>query len=101
MENLSQTANALPELEKRQEDLSSDLEKFHQLIEQLNDHKAALEKKVESRSAELDRNQVDLSAINERVAELKNAVAGQDLSAEDVRRMQGEVRTNESNAQNI
>lgn len=90
MENLSQTANALPELEKRQEDLSSDLEKFHQLIEQLNDHKAALEKKVESRSAELDRNQADLSAINERVTELKNAVASQDLSAEDVRRMQGE-----------
>jgi len=90
MENLGQTANAFPELEKRQEDLSSDLEKFHQLIEQLNDHKAALEKKVESRSAELERNQVDLSTIQEQVVELKAKVACQDLSAEDVRRMQGE-----------
>jgi len=90
MESLSQTANALPELEKRQEDLSSDLEKFHQLIEQLNDHKAALEKKVESRSAELDRNQVTLSEITERVNQLKDAISKQDLSAEDVRRMQGE-----------
>ncbi|GMH47971.1 hypothetical protein TL16_g00188 [Triparma laevis f. inornata] len=90
MEGLSQTANALPELEKRQEDLSSDLEKFHQLIEQLNEHKAALEKKVETRGAELERNEADLAAIHSRVAELKTAVSQQDLSAEDVRRMQGE-----------
>jgi len=90
MEGLSQTANALPELEKRQEDLSSDLEKFHQLIEQLNEHKAALEKKVETRGAELERNETDLAAIHSRVAELKTAVSQQDLSAEDVRRMQGE-----------
>ncbi|GMH56932.1 hypothetical protein TrST_g9690 [Triparma strigata] len=90
MEGLSQTANALPELEKRQEDLASDLEKFHQLIEQLNEHKAALEKKVETRGAELERNEADLASIHVRVAELKTAVSQQDLSAEDVRRMQGE-----------
>lgn len=90
MEGLSQTQAKLPDLEKREKDLASDLEKFHQLIEQLNEHKSALEKKVESRAAELKENEAELDGFNARIAELKTTISGQDLSAEDVRRMQGE-----------
>ena len=49
-----------------------------------------MEKKVESRSAELEANEVELAGFNDRIAELKTLISGQDLSAEDVRRMQGE-----------
>jgi kinetochore protein NDC80 len=90
MEGLSQTQAKLPDLEKREKDLASDLDKFHQLIEQLNEHKSALEKKVESRDAELKANEIELAGFNTRIAELRNTISGQDLSAEDVRRMQGE-----------
>jgi len=53
MEGLTQTQAQLPDLEKREKDLSSDLDKFHLLIEQLNQHKSALEKKAISRGEDV------------------------------------------------
>ena len=90
MEELQQRSGALQALQKREEDLRSDLAKFHQLIQQLNDHKDALEKKVESRAAELHSNNTDHRAVSDRCASLRTRISRQELSAEDVRRMQGD-----------
>ncbi len=87
IEELREKSALLPELQKREEDLASDLEKFHELIAQLKEHKAALEKKVESRSSELEEQQVQLNDVTSRVQELEGRVQRQDLSAEDVERM--------------
>jgi len=89
-EELLKMSSTLPELEKREAELQSDLAKFHKLIEQLNQHKETLQQKVEARTEELSKNEAELKSISANVANLKSQIATQDLSAEDVRRMQGE-----------
>ena len=74
----------------RSAQLQSDLQKFHNLIEQLNTHKETLNTKVTQRTEELQKNEEELKAVEESVKGLKDRVGRQDLSAEDVRRMQGE-----------
>jgi len=89
-DELTKMSSSLPELEKREAELQSDLAKFHKLIEQLNQHKETLQQKVEARTEELSKNEAELQSLAASVDSLKTQVSTQELSADDVRRLQGE-----------
>ncbi|GAB5033315.1 kinetochore protein ndc8 [Nannochloropsis oceanica] len=88
---------ALPGLRQRRADYESDLGKFRTLIEQLTAHREGLAAKVEKREGELAELYRSLEMVRTETAELKQVVAGQELSPEDVARMQQErVRLDEA-----
>ncbi|CAM9633090.1 unnamed protein product, partial [Phaeothamnion confervicola] len=80
-------ADLLPGLVQRKADLMSDLGKFEHLVAQLRAHKQALEAKTEVRAAEEVRLKAEAAELSSRVATLRERIAGQELSAEDVARM--------------
>lgn len=97
IDNLGRKAEDLPDLEKRREDYATDLEKFHELVKQLGEHKATLSKKVKERTKELEKNEKELERVMNRVEALKEKVQKQELSVDDARRMQSEkARVKES-----
>ncbi|TFJ81071.1 hypothetical protein NSK_007714 [Nannochloropsis salina CCMP1776] len=81
---------ALPGLQQRHSDYLSDLGKFRSLIEQLTAHREGLAAKVEKREEELASLYRSLEDVRGEVGELKAVVAAQELSPEDVARMQQE-----------
>ena len=88
---------ALPGLRQRRADYESDLGKFRTLIEQLTAHREGLSAKVEKREGELAELYRSLEMVRAETAELKQVVAGQELSPEDVARMQQErIRLDEA-----
>ena len=88
---------ALPGLRQRRADYESDLGKFRTLIEQLTAHREGLAAKVEKREGELAGLYRSLEMVRAEMVELKQVVAGQELSPEDVARMQQErVRLDEA-----
>jgi SMC interacting uncharacterized protein involved in chromosome segregation len=74
-------------LTKKREDYATDLEQFHDLVRQMDDHHAALAQKVEERTAELDETQTELEKMTGRMDKLQIKVKNQQLSVEDVQKM--------------
>lgn len=80
----------LPDLERKREDYCSDLEKFHALIDQLNEHKLILEKKVDDSRAKLELLSRDRQLSLDSINSLNQTVKDQGMTVEDGRRMENE-----------
>lgn len=90
MNHLSQESESLPTLSQKREEYATDLEQYHDLVRQMDEHKLALEEKVKERTAELRETEVHLESMTEKVTTLKDTIQRQDLSVEDIRKMQVE-----------
>jgi kinetochore protein NDC80 len=82
----------LPTYAKKCEDYATDLQQFHDLIRQMDEHKAALELKIQERSTELVHTNAKLDKMNAHVKELKSVIATQELSVDEVRKMESEQK---------
>ena len=80
----------LPELFKKREDYATDLEQFQDLVRQMDEHKEALEQKVKERTAELKATNEQVDHMTSKIQVLKERVQGQELSVDDVRKMESE-----------
>jgi len=87
MEGLKARRDNLPVQERRRDALALDREQLLVLIGQLKSHKASLSEKNAKRTEEVAEKQQQLKLVKSEVEELKAAVAGQELSAEDVARI--------------
>lgn len=83
---------SLPSYMKKREDYAADLVQFHDLIRQMNEHKAALEKKVNEKNVELKRTNDQLDRMTRHVEDLKTAIAKQELSVTDVHKIESELK---------
>ena len=82
--------STLPKIEQQSKDYATDLENFQVYITQLQAHKDENMKRINKRRAEIDATQDQLNRCREEITMLRRQVAQQDLSAEDVHRMQEE-----------
>jgi SMC interacting uncharacterized protein involved in chromosome segregation len=69
---------------------ATDLEQFHDLIEQMEKHVAALMEKKKDKTQELKETQKQVNELSGRVDELKKRIGSQDLSVKDVQKMENE-----------
>jgi SMC interacting uncharacterized protein involved in chromosome segregation len=87
----------LPALAKKREDYATDLEQFEDLVRQMDEHKEALEQKVKERTAELQAANEEVESMTSKIVVLKEKIQGQELSIDDVRKMESEqLRVKES-----
>lgn len=82
----------LPQLRERKRDYDRDLNKFEQLIAQLDKHKELLQSKVTARSTDLETLHASTIALETEISELSRTIAHQELSLEDINRMTEEQR---------
>lgn len=80
----------LPQLQEKQRDYEEDKVKFENLIEQLQKHKEQSEDKKTSRQAELEKLTASIASTEQDIASLKDTIANQELSPDDVLRMRQE-----------
>ncbi|GAQ91593.1 Centromere-associated protein HEC1 [Klebsormidium nitens] len=80
----------LEELERKRENLISDVGKFRKLIENLQAHGDMLRKKVDEKTADLAAKRTELAAVAAENQDLTARVAAQSINAEDVARMSKE-----------
>lgn len=83
---------SLPERHNRLESLAMDVEKFHALVQQLNDHKSALQTKVEEYNAELARKEEMMRKKEARITELRHIIDTQEYSQDDINQLEREKR---------
>lgn len=76
-------------IEKR-DGYATDLEQFHDLIEQMENHVATLLEKKKNRTEELEETQKKVKNLSGRVEELKKQIGNQNLSVKDVQKMENE-----------
>ena len=79
---------SLPTLAQKREDYATDLEQFHDLNRQMDEHKGALENKVKERSAELQEAEGEFEGITQKVTIAKQRIHNQELSIDEVSKMQ-------------
>lgn len=77
----------LPQRQTRLEELATDIEKFHELVRQLNEQKTARTQKVAEHTAELKQKEEQLQEKEANVNRLQNIIDTQDLSVGDVREL--------------
>ena len=77
---------------KKRQDYETELEQFLDLIQHLDDHKAALQKKVEQRTTDLADTNSKLEKMNCHIADLKEAIKSQEFSQDDVLRLESESK---------
>ena len=81
---------SLAEAQQKQEEYATNIEKFINLIETLNAHKAELTQKVETLTAEKSSTEQQMEDCTTNIGQLKQTINSQELSQEDVRRMERE-----------
>lgn len=72
---------------EKQEEYATDIEKFLNLIQTLEDHKAELTNKVETLTMEKSTMEGEMADCAKNIQRLKDTIGSQELSQEDVRRM--------------
>ncbi len=80
----------MEDLHKKRDSYATDLEQFHDLINQMDQHVAKLKQKKNDQSEELEETSKKLEAIVSKVQNLKENIDKQELSLEDVQKMQSE-----------
>jgi len=80
----------LPERQIRREELATDIEKFHELVRQLNEQKAARTQKVAIQTKELKQKNEWLKTKEQSVKGLQQKVETQELSMHDVQKLEGD-----------
>lgn len=90
MNSLSLGDKDLEELVKKRDSYATDLEQFHDLIEQMDQHVETLEEKKNNQSEELEETNKSLAKIMSKVEQVKDSIGKQELSVDDVKKMQSE-----------
>ena len=80
----------LSEAQHKQEEYATNIEKFLNLIQTLNDHKAELTNKVETLTIEKSTTEQEMEDYSTKIEQLRQTINSQELSQEDVRRMERE-----------
>jgi kinetochore protein NDC80 len=83
-------AKSLEELVQKRDSYATDLEQFHDLIHQMDQHVATLKNKKNNQSEELEETSKSLAKIVSKVQQLKGSIGNQELSLDDVQKMQNE-----------
>lgn len=78
----------LPAYDKKRNDYATDLEQFHDLIRQMDEHKKALERKVQERTAALAEKNTELGRLRDEKEALKQTSATQVLSIDDLPKLE-------------
>ena len=79
---------SLSHRQRHLEDLATDIEKFHVLVQQLSDHKAALLKKVQGNSTILKEKEEKLEKKEVRLSQLHDLIVHQEYSMEDIHNLE-------------
>eukprot|EP00571_Detonula_confervacea_P007692 CAMPEP_0172324148 /NCGR_PEP_ID=MMETSP1058-20130122/50580_1 /TAXON_ID=83371 /ORGANISM="Detonula confervacea, Strain CCMP 353" /LENGTH=703 /DNA_ID=CAMNT_0013040345 /DNA_START=80 /DNA_END=2191 /DNA_ORIENTATION=- len=87
---LNEEVNGLSEAQQKQEEYATNIEKFLNLIQTLNDHKAELTNKVETLTIEKSTTEQQMEDCSNTIEQLRHTINSQELSQEDVRRMERE-----------
>jgi len=87
---LNEGVNGLSEAQQKQEEYATNIEKFLNLIQTLTDHKAELTNKVETLTIEKSTTEQQMEEYNNTIDQLRQTIDSQELSQEDVRRMERE-----------
>jgi SMC interacting uncharacterized protein involved in chromosome segregation len=82
--------DSMQDLIKTRDGYVTDLEQFHDLIRQMEQHVAKLSQQRKDLSSELQETNGKLSKATDRVKKLNESISNQDLSVEDVQKMQNE-----------
>mmetsp|Transcript_19429 Transcript_19429/g.33117 ORF Transcript_19429/g.33117 Transcript_19429/m.33117 type:complete len:706 (-) Transcript_19429:92-2209(-) len=90
IERLNAEVNNVNNAHEKQEEYATDIEKFLNLIQTLEDHKAELTNKVETLTMEKTTMEAEMEDCAKTIQRLKDTIGSQELSQEDVRRMQRE-----------
>jgi len=77
----------LPQRQTRLEELATDIEKFHELVRQLNEQKAARTQKVTEQMTELHQKEKRLREKEDLVKSLQHAIENQELTVADVQEL--------------
>ena len=86
----SSLSQSLPALTKKRENYATDLEQFHDLVRQMDEHCAALATKVQERTRELQETHEELEKMTNRMDSLQNKITTQPLTVEQVQKMHSE-----------
>ena len=84
---LESAASTVPKLKSKQMDLKSDLQKFRQLVSQLDDHCKSQKEKLWRRENDLKIQEEELEQAESEAKNLRLKLESQELSAEDVQKM--------------
>jgi len=84
------TKHSVNNAHEKQEEYATDIEKFLNLIQTLEDHKAELTHKVETLTMEKSTMEAEMGDCAKTIQRLKDTIGSQELSQEDVRRMNRE-----------
>ncbi len=87
IDDLGERMKYLPDLQEKKKVYVKDVNKFQNLIQELQRYKRELENKIFSGKQELERTTTSLANTEREVDELRQRIAGQELSPEDVRRL--------------
>jgi len=77
----------LPQRQTRLEELATDIEKFHELVRQLNEQKAARTQKVAEQMTELHQKEKRLREKEDLVKNLQHVIENQELTVADVQEL--------------
>ena len=77
---------------QKRDSYKTDLEEFHDLIQQMKQHVATLNQKKNDRTKELEDTKTQLARLTEHVGVLKDTISNQELSVDDVRKMQSDLK---------
>eukprot|EP00536_Pseudo-nitzschia_multiseries_P003644 jgi/Psemu1/186259/e_gw1.57.118.1 len=92
MNTLNLGEKDLDDLVKKRDSYATDLEQFHDLIDQMDQHVTKLKQKKNDQSNELEETSKKLTTIVSKVQRLKENINSQELSLEDVQKMQNEQK---------
>ena len=82
--------HSLSYAQRKQEECATNIEKFLNLIQIISEHKAELSTKVETLTIEKSTMEQEQEDCVKKIEQLKQTINGQELSQEDVRRMERE-----------
>lgn len=98
LEEVRARQKELPAMEAKRADLLSDKGKFETLIGQLHEHKAALQAKLAQREEEADGKAAEQREAEEALAAVRHTIETQELSVDDVQRMDTQRKRHEEKA---
>jgi len=90
MNTLSMGDKDLEDLLTKRDNYATDLEQFHDLINQMDQHVTKLKQKKNDQSEELEETTIKLASIESKVKMLQENINNQELSLEDIQKMKNE-----------
>ena len=83
---------SLPEQQKKRENYATDLEQFHDMVRQMEEHKSGLEQQVKDRTEQLADTNNRLDKMTTYIDNLKQTVKEQEFSVDDIYKLEGEIK---------